>query len=150
MSERVILLFGLPGSGKTSLSKDIHRVRSDITIYNADAVRKGVDDWDFSLAGRVRQAERMKALGQECSAPIALLDFVCPTPELRLIVNPSIMLWMNTIAESRYDDTNKMFVVPTPAERQRNGFVEIPQYISSDDVATFMTALIGPLPTRGT
>jgi GTPase SAR1 family protein len=143
MSQTIILLFGLPGSGKTTLAKDIAHYRRDITTFNADAVRKAANDWDFSMAGRTRQADRMKALGEQCSTPIALLDFVCPTPELRHIVNPDIMLWMNTIDVSRYEDTNKAWVPPTAGERLRNGFVEIARYIPHSDVPAFFSTLVG-------
>jgi adenylylsulfate kinase len=143
MSALIVLLFGLPGSGKTTLAKDIAHFRKDVISFNADAVRKAANDWDFSMEGRTRQAQRMKMLGEECYAPIALLDFVCPTPELRHIVSPDIMLWMNTIKVSRYEDTNKAWVPPTAGERLRNGFVEIDRYIPHSDVPEFFSTLVG-------
>tara|TARA_A100001234_G_C12402890_1_gene291196 strand:+ start:239 stop:511 length:273 start_codon:yes stop_codon:yes gene_type:complete len=38
-----------------------------------------------------------------------ILDFVCPLAEFRSIVNPDVTIFMNTIDEGRYEDTNKLF-----------------------------------------
>ena len=50
---------GLPGSGKTTLSKQLAK-RLGSNILNADQIRKKFNDWDFSDEGRIRQAKRMK------------------------------------------------------------------------------------------
>ena len=50
---------GLPGSGKTTLAKNLWKGIPDSIWYNADEVRKKYDDWDFSITGRERQAIRM-------------------------------------------------------------------------------------------
>ena len=50
---------GLPGSGKTTMAKELIKL-IDAVWLNADKVRKEANDWDFSLAGRERQAKRMK------------------------------------------------------------------------------------------
>ena len=39
-------------------------------------------------------------------------DFICPTPEARKLFNADYTIWVNTIKEGRFDDTNKMFVKP--------------------------------------
>ena len=41
-----------------------------------------------------------------------IADFVCPTQEARKLFDPDILIWMNTIKQSRFDDTNEMFVNP--------------------------------------
>ena len=43
---------------------------------------------------------------------IALADFVCPTERARQEFAPDFTVWMNTIAEGRFEDTNKMFEEP--------------------------------------
>ena len=50
---------GLPGSGKTTLSKKLVEL-IDAEWINADVVRREANDWDFSLEGRIRQALRIK------------------------------------------------------------------------------------------
>ena len=40
-------------------------------------------------------------------------DFVCPTEETRKQFDADYTVWMDTIKESEYADTNKMFEAPT-------------------------------------
>lgn len=108
-----ILIMGLPGSGKSTLAK-VMVPRLNAIWLNADKVRKEADDWDFSPEGRVRQANRMKKLAQESvdNNRIVVADFVCPTEVTREDFNADYVIWMDTIKEGRFDDTNKMFEQP--------------------------------------
>jgi len=108
-----VLIFGLPGSGKTTLAKPFAELIGGIHI-NADEVRKRYDDWDFSEDGRKRQAQRMKHLadGIVLAGKIAVADFVCPTHATRIEFNPDFTVWMDTIKEGEFEDTNKMFEAP--------------------------------------
>ena len=55
-----VLIFGLPGSGKTYLASRLKKYLGDYAEhFNADEVRTNANDWDFSDAGRKRQSERM-------------------------------------------------------------------------------------------
>lgn len=108
-----ILIFGLPGSGKTTLAKPFAELIGGVHI-NADEVRTKYNDWDFTKQGRVRQAQRMRHLadGVVMAGKIAVADFVCPTYITRLEFNPDFTVWMDTIKESEYKDTNAMFENP--------------------------------------
>ena len=55
---KIILIMGLPGSGKTTLANELAPLLNAKRL-NADEVRKEANDWDFSEEGRKRQAKRM-------------------------------------------------------------------------------------------
>ena len=105
---------GLPGSGKTTLAKNLVPMFNAVWI-NADEVRKQADDWDFSVEGSKRQSLRMWTLAEEAidRNRTVIADFVCPTEETRKQFNADYTIWMDTIKEGRFDDTNKMFEQPT-------------------------------------
>ena len=104
---------GLPGSGKSTLAEPFAKLIGGVWL-NADAVRKEYDDWDFTPEGRIRQALRMKYLsdGVVKAGKIAIADFVCPTEAARAEFAADFVVWMDTIKEGRFEDTNKMFQKP--------------------------------------
>ncbi len=112
-----ILIMGLPGSGKTYLAKRMQPILK-AAWYNADIVREMANDWDFSPEGRIRQSFRMKNLAdfEKNQGRIVICDFVCPTRETKKNFNPDITIWMNTIKSGRYEDTNKMFEIPSEVD----------------------------------
>ena len=115
MKTKTILIFGLPGSGKTYISKCLLE-HLDADHFNADAIRAQHDDWDFSEEGRLRQVHRMKDLCRDSDKPFAIMDFVCPFTQGRQILNPDYIIFMDTIEKGRYADTNKAFQRPLKNE----------------------------------
>ena len=104
---------GLPGSGKTTLAEELAPMLNAKRL-NADEVRKKANDWDFSEEGRKRQSKRMADFAKKLKddGDFVVADFICPTPEARKLFPADYIIWVDTIKEGRFDDTNKMFVKP--------------------------------------
>ena len=115
MAEK-ILIMGLPGSGKTSLARELKKLLEEsnqtVSWLNADAIRSKNNDWDFSIFGRIRQSERMCDLANSSNDKYVICDFIAPLPETRNNLNADWIIWMDTIVQGSYADTNDMFVVP--------------------------------------
>ena len=110
---KIILIMGLPGSGKTTLANEWGPLL-DAKRLNADEVRKEANDWDFSEEGRKRQAKRMADFAKKFKEKgnYVVADFICPTPEARGLFSADYIVWVDTIKEGRFEDTNKMFIKP--------------------------------------
>jgi phosphopantetheine adenylyltransferase len=112
-----ILVMGLPGSGKTYLAQYIlehlQNERKRVSWLNADDVRKKYNDWDFSREGRIRQSLRMRELADSMTeVDYVICDFVAPLPEMRHNFKADWTVWVDTIKEGRFEDTNKIFEAP--------------------------------------
>ena len=108
---------GLPGSGKTYLTERLVPLLS-AAWFNADKIREMTNDWDFSDQGRVRQSNRMKTYAdfEKSHGRMVVCDFVCPTKETRQMFDADFTVWMDTIKEGRFEDTNKLFERPCDVE----------------------------------
>lgn len=131
MTQR-ILIMGLPGSGKTTLAGALKKYLEDhgeisyaralqehigdfkcqVTWFNADDIRRKYNDWDFSNDGRIRQSIRMFQFSMEAGGDYVICDFVAPLVEMRNNFKADWTIWMDTIREGRYADTNAAFVEP--------------------------------------
>ena len=109
---------GLPGAGKTMLA---HALKEKLKAvhWNADEVRARINNHlGFSEADRIEQARRM---GWLCDKVVeagqwAIADFICPTPATRAAFGPATVIWVDTIKQGRFEDTNKLFVPPEPGQ----------------------------------
>jgi adenylylsulfate kinase len=131
MTQR-ILIMGLPGAGKTmlagtlktylethgdisygrALGEHIGDLNAKVTWFNADDIRRKYNDWDFSNDGRIRQSIRMFQFSMEAGGEYVICDFVAPLVEMRNNFKADWTIWVDTIREGRYADTNAAFVEP--------------------------------------
>jgi hypothetical protein len=111
-----ILIMGLPGAGKTvfaqQLQQRLWQEGRTVSWFNADQLRRDNNDWDFSVAGRLRQSHRMRDLAEASTDDYAICDFVAPLTEMRNNFKADWCVWIDTIDSSRYQDTNKLFEPP--------------------------------------
>jgi len=130
-----ILVMGLPGSGKTYLAQALkaylesnssiknmpaHRMQDTVPAsykcsvdwFNADDIRKRFNDWDFSKEGRIRQSLRMAEFALKSTGDYVICDFVAPLVEMRNNFKADWTVWVDTIDQGRFDDTNKAFIPP--------------------------------------
>jgi adenylylsulfate kinase len=143
MSNKMLLLMGLPGSGKTTFALKIQSEfnKRDVKVnwFNADEVRKKFDDWDFTPEGRMRQAQRMRDLCNESDTEINMVDMVAPLPEMRTTLDADWLIWMHTIEEGRFEDTNKAFVAPDIKEVN----MKFPRWGTKEDAENIVNMVLG-------
>jgi len=60
--------------------------------------------------------------GVVMAGKIAVADFVCPTEAARTEFAADYVVWMDTIEEGRYEDTNAMFEKPVDVNYHVNGW----------------------------
>jgi len=132
-----ILIMGLPGAGKTFLATALKKYieensniknfpmdrainmermpttyKCSVDWFNADEIRKKYNDWDFSKEGRIRQSLRMAEFALKCSSDFVICDFVAPLVEMRNNFKADWTIWVDTIDQGRFEDTNKAFIPP--------------------------------------
>jgi adenylylsulfate kinase len=119
-----ILIMGLPGSGKTWLAERLQKYLGS-AWFNGDEVRRMTNDWEFSNEARIRQARRMRNLAsfEKAEGRTVICDFVCPTEHTRYIFKADLTIWMDTIPEGRFEDTNKMFEKPEKVDLHIDRFI---------------------------
>lgn len=132
------LVCGLPGAGKTTLTEQIveslRHENYSVEWLNADRVRTQFNDWDLSHGGRLRQSVRIRELADQSTATIVVADFIAPLPEMRENYDAHTTIWVDTITESKYPDTDRVFVPPETFDIR----------VTEQDVAKW-AALIAPI-----
>ena len=117
----VVLVQGLPGSGKTTLALRLKSLLNAVHI-NADWARATITSHlGFEIEDRIKQAT---ALGQmarliQDNNQWVVVDFVCPLSQTREAFMQNFLersdvfsVWMDTIQRGRFEDTNRIYVKP--------------------------------------
>jgi adenylylsulfate kinase len=111
----IVQIFGLPGTGKTTLAKEIVR-RTNAVHINADDVRSDLSaDLGFSSEDRVEQARRLGAISRLLSnqGMLVVVDFVNPTKETReSFGDADFTVFVDRITAGRFEDTNSIWELP--------------------------------------
>src|SRR5262245_58303056 len=111
---RKILIMGLPGSGKSTLTQTLAPMLNAV-VFNNDGVRANINkDLGFTLEDRIEQARRM---GWLCDRIIeagthAIADFICPTADKRAAFGDAFVVWVDRVNESCFPDTDALFQEP--------------------------------------
>ena len=112
----IIQIIGLPGSGKTTLARSLAQ-RTNSVHLNADYVRSTINsDLGFNPEDRIEHSRRMGEMARMLSGQglNVVVDFICPTAKTREVFGkPDVLIWMDTLQEGRFEDTNKMWEEPT-------------------------------------
>ena len=95
------------------MAEKLVEVLGNADWHNADKIRETFDDWDLN-EGRERQSLRMRDYVRKSVAKgnYGVADFVSLQMNLRKECSPEYVIWMDTIEEGRFEDTNKMFEQP--------------------------------------
>ena len=117
------LIMGKSGSGKSTFYQSIKDTLGQHLYLNNDEIRNLFNNFDFSIEGRLRQATRMKALADK-NIGLTIIDMICPLKEMREIIKPDTIIFINREGNGIYKHTDDMFVPPTEDEALWN-FVSI-------------------------
>jgi len=142
--KRKILIMGLPGAGKTTLSRHV-AARLNAVHFNADEVRATLSpELGFAHEDRIEHARRMGWLCDRVVATggFAIADFVCPTIETRaafFVDGPGVLVFVDRIEAGRFEDTNRLFEPPQDCD------LRISSHGSPEHWAEQLCALVRPV-----
>lgn len=110
-----ILVIGKSGAGKSFFCRRLIDL-IDAGYFNNDSVRSQTQNADFSMAGRLLAAKNMRQLIDQSSARIKIVDMICPTKEMRAIISPDVIVFIDHPGSGKYPDTDAIFERPTNDE----------------------------------
>ena len=112
-----ILVTSRSGQGKTYFCRQFLKHIS-AAYFNNDDVRRQTGNSDFSMNGRLLAAQNMRQLIDQSFAEIKLVDMICPTKELRAVIAPDVMVFIDSDKPSKYPDTDALYEKPSCNEAE--------------------------------
>ncbi len=79
-------------------------------------MRRQTGNSDFSMEGRLLAAQNMRQLIDQSLAEIKLVDMICPTKELRAVIKPDFIVFIDSDKASKYPDTDALYEKPLFSE----------------------------------
>ena len=123
----IIQIVGLPGSGKTTLAKELAS-RINAIHLNADEVRSDLNkDLGFTKEDRVEHSRRLGALSRllDSQGHHVVVDFINPTSETREAFGKvDKVIWRNRKPIRDYPDTTAMWELPLNVDLMFDDLIE--------------------------
>jgi hypothetical protein len=123
----IIQIVGLPGSGKTTLAKELAS-RINAIHLNADEVRSNLNkDLGFTKEDRVEHSRRLGALSRllDSQGHHVVVDFINPTSETREAFGKvDKVIWRNRKPTRDYPDTTAMWELPLNVDLMFDDLIE--------------------------
>ncbi len=107
-----ILVVGLPGSSRKEIAALLKSHINNSKILTSKDIRVELKDIDYSYEGRMRQTYRILNMARRCQEDVVIIDMVCPTIEMRSLINPDILIWADDIEKSTHQEVDKIFENP--------------------------------------
>lgn len=114
----IILVTSRSQQGKTFFCKELLKL-VNAAYFNNDDVRRQTNNWNFEPEGRLLAAQNMRKAVNQSSAEIKIVDMICPTKELRAVISPDIIVFIDGDEPSKYPDTDALYEKPTKEESKR-------------------------------
>jgi len=99
-----VLVIGDPASSRSKVAKLVSEKLPDCKYINSLELRKEQKDVDFSEDGKLRHAYRTVTLVRNSEFEHNVIDMVCSLPDMRRIINPDFLIWVNDQEEITLND----------------------------------------------
>jgi hypothetical protein len=110
--KKLILVMGLPGSGKTELSEQLAK-ELNASHINSDTVRTMYNDFNYGIESEVYHARRLRRLSMISELDYSIVDSTSPRISCRDVMVPDYIIWMDTVQSSKYSEADEIFEPPT-------------------------------------
>lgn len=107
-----VLIMGLPGTGKDRLAKKVQKLVPNSVVLHSSKIRVKEKDVDYTVDGQMRHAYRMLEYCRLQKKENVIIDMCCPLPEMRELLNPDIIIWMDDKSATQEKEVRDMFIPP--------------------------------------